>query len=191
MLLFSNCQTVCPTKKGWIMNSLLVQNVKVPRIPGHFLYLIMALLLTGCAANQYQTGNWQTDSAITNAFESAYVFPDHTYYYIGSREAPDSIIAIQNRFTLKSSIWIQIDMREDILKSWIGWYKADTFHHCLYYGGEILTPQHERAGYWFSPFPRNLVQFPQEQVLIVYRPEALNGASNCEEGSSFRWRQKD
>jgi hypothetical protein len=77
-----------------------------------FLVSIAALfLLSGCAGMKTNTAGYGTirpDKAVTQAFESYTVKPDHVYYYSGSDSHPTAVIAIDKRYTLVSRLWKKI-----------------------------------------------------------------------------------
>ncbi|NQS72456.1 MAG: hypothetical protein HQQ73_09965 [Desulfobulbaceae bacterium] len=162
----------------------------------HCVLLFCLVMLVGnCATGQqmtrHATGNWVSSMEVTEAFESAQVFLDHTYYYVGSIAKPDGVIAIDNRYRLKdNTVWAKVEVNETTLKNWQGWWRADTFHHCRYLGGFILTPDGQQAGYWYSPFRDNRVEMPEPDLLIIHRPRSITGASDCEDGGrgfNFFW----
>jgi hypothetical protein len=133
------------------------------------------ILLSGCTA-QVPTGRWETDTRVQESFEAGTLLPAHTYYYLGSFTAPDSVIAIDNRFTLRTRVWAQADVSAEMLNGWLNWYRTDNFRrHCPYYGGVILTPDGQQAGIWYSPDIRNIIRMPEPGVLEVYQPTSLTG----------------
>lgn len=144
------------------------------------LILIGCAVLSGCAAggNNAPAGKWETDPGVQEFFVSGAVLPEHTYYYIGSIAAPDSIIAIDNRFTLRSRVWAQIEMTEQLLSEWLQWYRTEQYGAgCEYRGGVILTPNGERAGVWYSQNIVNIIRMPEPGVLEVYQPHSVSGTT--------------
>ena len=157
-----------------------------------FVVVTLSLFFSSCARPQYPAGEWVSSLKVAGAFEQAWVFRDHTYYYVGSIAKPDGVIAIDNRYRLRdNNVWAKVDMDESTLNEWQHWWRADTFHHCRYLGGIILTPDGRQAGYWYSPFRSNIVQMPEEGVLLIYRPRSATGATDCEggdrDGMEFFW----
>lgn len=157
-----------------------------------FTMIALSLFLSSCARPQYPAGEWLSSLKVADAFEQAWVFRDHTYYYVGSIAKPDGVIAVDNRYRLRdNNVWAQVDVDQSTLREWQHWWRADTFHHCRYHGGLILTPDGRQAGYWYSPFRSNLVQMPEEGILLIYRPRSVTGATDCEggdrDGMEFFW----
>ena len=131
------------------------------------------IMLSGCAP-QAPAGRWETDTNVKKSFEAGTLLPAHTYYYLGSITAPDSVIAIDNRFTLRTQVWAQADITAAMLNGWLNWYRTDNFGwNCPYYGGVILTPDGQQAGIWYSPNIRNIIRMPEPGVLEVYQPSSL------------------
>jgi hypothetical protein len=74
-----------------------------------FLVSIAGLFLfSGCAGMHIKTkayGTIRPNKAVTQAFESFTVKPDHVYYFSGPDSHPTAIIAIDKRYTLVSKLW--------------------------------------------------------------------------------------
>lgn len=133
------------------------------------------LLLAGCAP-ALPRGAWLTDPHVAQLFVSGTVLPNHTYYYLGSFGAPDSIIAIDNRFTLRSRVWARVDVDRRLLNGWQQWYRTEHFRAgCEFRGGLILTPDGRRAGVWYSQNIINTVRLPEPGVIEVFQPHSPAG----------------
>lgn len=143
------------------------------------LTLVCSLYIGGCTAH-VPSGKWEVDTGVKQAFEAGTVFPDHTYYYLGSITAPDSIIAISNQYSLRTRVWAQIDMSEKVLNGWLSWYRTEYYGPCEYRGGVILTPDGRQAGFWYSQNIINIIEMPEPGVLVVFQPTSL-GWSKCGE----------
>jgi hypothetical protein len=151
-----------------------------------FLLICGALfLLAGCAAN-VPSGKWQVDQSVKRSFEAGTVLPDHTYYYLGSLAAPDSVIAVDNRFVLRTKVWAQVDISQKMLNGWLGWLNTKNYGVCAYYGGVILTPEGEYAGIWYSQNTINTIRTPEPGVLVVFQPTTFSGRTcgESEEGEA-------
>ena len=140
-----------------------------------FLVLFATVVLNGCAASQ-PAGKWEIEPEVQLLFESGTVLPDHTYYYLGSYAAPNSIIAISNQFTLRTRVWAQVDLTWDMLNGWLQWYRTEHYPPgCEYQGGVILTPDGQQAGLWYSQNIVNIIRMPEPGVLEVYQPHSISG----------------
>lgn len=134
--------------------------------------LFLALFLgTGCAGTK-NFGKLSRSDEIKNAFESATVLPDHTYYYTGPEAKPDAILALKNSFTLanKREFWIKVDISEEMLKSWNRIIDNYSRVKNPYYGSMIITPDGREAGAWYSKFDHTVIETPSPQSIIIYTP---------------------
>ena len=137
--------------------------------------LLLALLLGGCTAG-VPGGAWVTDPQVRQLFESGTLLANHTYYYLGSFGAPDSIIAIDNRFTLRSRVWARAEVDQRMLDGWLQWYRTEHFPSgCELRGGRILTPDGRQAGVWYSQNIVNIVRMPEPGVIEVFQPHSPAG----------------
>ena len=135
--------------------------------------LLIAVFLAGCAASP-PAGRWEIDPAAQQMFESGTILPDHTYYYLGSYAAPDSIIAIHHQFTLRTRVWAQVDLSQELLDAWLQWYRTEMQPPgCEFRGGVIFTPDGRRAGFWYSQNIINLIYQPESDVVEVYQPRSI------------------
>lgn len=145
-----------------------------------FLVLVSFALLTffsGCAQNG-ASGKWVTSSNVERLFETKTVLPDHTYYYRGNERTPESIIAIDNTYTLQTKVWTRVAISQKILDGWIYWINTRTNLTCPYRGGTILTPDGQKAGIWYSRKLITTVKVPESGVIQVYPPFSIQG-SEC------------
>lgn len=139
--------------------------------------ILLAVIMAGCAPSQ-PAGQWEIDSGVQQLVESGTVLPEHRYYYIGSITAPDSIIAISNRYTLRTRVWADIDLDEARLNGWLQWWRTEHYGPgCEYRGGLILTPDGQQAGIWYSRNIINIVQMPEPGVLEVFQPRTVTGGT--------------
>lgn len=145
----------------------------------------VAACLAGCAAAP-PAGQWLIEPGVEQLFESGRVLPDHAYYYLGSSTAPDSIIAIHRRFTLRTRVWAEVDLTEAKLNGWLQWYRTEHYPPgCEYRGGVILTPDGQQAGFWYSQNIINIVYMPEPGILEVYQPHSVAGGTCGKENDSM------
>jgi len=146
-----------------------------------FLSLFMIIILGGCVQTG-PSGKWVRNAADAKVFESKTLLKDHTYYYRGGETAPDSIIAVDNTYTLKTRVWSQVDITQKMLDKWMYWLTISPSITCPYYGGAIITPDGRKAGIWYSKKLITTVKLPEPGVLQIYPPYSRTGSS-C-------WRQE-
>lgn len=141
------------------------------------LIIIVIAVLAGCAPRQ-PAGKWEIEPGVQQLIEAGTVLPDHRYYYLGSITAPDSIIAISNRYTLRSRVWADIELNEARLNGWLQWWRTEHYGPgCEYRGGLILTPDGQQAGIWYSRNIMNIVYMPEPGILEVYQPRTITGTT--------------
>jgi hypothetical protein len=131
------------------MNARRIENRKL-QDRHNWLILSIALLilvLAGCAGRY---GNFVYDEAVDQVFENLTVLPGHRYYITGPESRPDAIIAIDQRYTLKSNYWKPVEMTPEKLKHWIDNPARRGRFYPYTYGRYILSDQGQRIGLWYS-----------------------------------------
>jgi len=135
------------------------------------LFLFVSFFIGGCASN-IPTGQWESDLGVKNNFETGTAVPNHTYYYWGSYNSPDAIIAIDNHYTLREgNVWAKAEgVPDDSLKKWFSLYKTKGERQAFYSGGVISAPDGRQAGIWYSLCANNIVQMPTPRELVIFQP---------------------
>jgi len=151
--------------------------------------LVLCLMITGCSgiADQQPKGQWVEDAGIQQVIETGTVFPNHTYYYLGSINGPDSFIAIDNRWRLRTRVWAEVAMNPKRLAGWLQWLSHEDRGACEYRAGRILAPNGSQVGYWYSQNPINLIYMPEPGVIEVYKPHDVGGAVCGESPGTLFW----
>ncbi|MEJ2641371.1 MAG: hypothetical protein P8010_17530 [Desulfosarcinaceae bacterium] len=109
---------------------------------------LLILSLEGCAAGRY--GKFVYDEAVDKVFEDLTVLPDHRYYITGPDSRPDAIIAIDQRYTLKSKLWKPVEMTPQKLKHWVANPARRAQYYPYPYGRYIVSDDGQRIGLWYS-----------------------------------------
>ena len=136
------------------------------------LFLFAPIFIEGCTSN-IPTGQWESDLEVKNNFETGSSVPNHTYYYWGSYNAPDAIIAIDNHYTLREgNVWAKVERVDvdDSLKNWFRLFKTKGERQAFYSGGVISAPDGRQAGIWYSLCANNIVQMPTPGELVIFQP---------------------
>lgn len=139
--------------------------------------LLFCLLSSGCCglASFRPQGQWLEDTGVQQTIEAGRIFGGHTYFYLGSITAPDSFIAIDNRWQLRTRVWAQVEMTPQRLDGWLQWYRTEHYGVCEYRGGRILAPDGRQVGYWYSQNPINTIYMPEPGVIEIYKPHTSSG----------------
>jgi len=130
--------------------------------------LLVLAVLAGCATPNY--GSLQTSSEITELFESGRILSDHLYYYSGFREIPDAIVAIDQRYTLRSRVWNYFDPTPDMLRNW--GFRMTQVQPAPTLGAVILASDGSRVGVWFSSLRQTSVRTANQNEVMIAAPEA-------------------
>jgi len=135
------------------------------------------LLMAGCGAidPQRPQGLWMEEDGIRQRIAGGEIFAGHSYYYLGSITAPDSFIAIDQRWQLRTRVWADVAISEQRLGGWLQWYRTEHLGFCDYKGGRILAPDGSQVGYWYSQNPYNSIYSPEPGVIEIYKPHAGGG----------------
>ena len=141
------------------------------------LMLVVVILLLGGCVQAGPNGKWVRNPDDRQIFESKTLLKDHTYYYRGSETSPDSIIAIDNKYKLKTNVWSHVDITQKMLDDWIYWLTIRPSLTCPHTGGAIITPDGQKAGVWYSRKQISTVKVPEPGVLQVYPPVSVAGSS--------------
>jgi hypothetical protein len=130
----------------------LTQNTAKTRmttIVSVLLLVVVPGFLSGCAATAKNPGvtTSREATAIWNSYE---ILPSHNYYYSGPDAQPFWLIGIDDRYHLKSELWKPVDLKPEILKSWINYKTPRVGYDPRPYGAYITGPNGERIGLWYS-----------------------------------------
>ncbi|MEJ2100387.1 MAG: hypothetical protein P8X68_10460 [Desulfobacterales bacterium] len=135
--------------------------------------ILMIGLLAGCAANQQARGNYgrlKLSSEVDQIFQKYQVLPKYRYYFSGSVTKPQAIIGIDRNYTLVTRLWKEVaDLTSEQLKKWVdqmlGFRPATRT-----FGAQILGPNGEPVGIWYSPYNDTTVAVQADNRIKVVPP---------------------
>ncbi|MEA2116598.1 MAG: hypothetical protein U9P36_14620 [Thermodesulfobacteriota bacterium] len=138
-------------------------------------------LLTGCVTTTNTSYSYSQD--VDRMFQppKPALLENHTYYFRGTETEPDSIIAIDNQFTMTSKVWARVDINRKMLDDWAFW--LDTYlgwWDCPYRGVILLAPDGRQVGVGYSKFTFSVVKMSGPEAIIVYPPQALGSCRRRE-----------
>lgn len=111
--------------------------------------LLAALMLSGaCSTARY--GGLKRSGDVTQAFETFQVYAGHRYYYLNQENNPFAVVALQDRYTLNGRMWTEFDPRSEKLKKIVGLVEGFPVYFSYAYGADLLDPQGNLVGYWYS-----------------------------------------
>lgn len=134
--------------------------------------VLAAAMLAGCAASGAGSfGRLRLSTSATAAFESARVLPDHHYYYTGSDNNPNAIIAIQPQYTLETRFWKPVEATPKQLRNWVDRLTDLRGYGLKTLGSDIVGPQGEYIGIWYSKkADTTTVRLLEDNRVMVYPP---------------------
>lgn len=131
-----------------------------------FMVLVSGLLV-GCGSPNY--GRLQSSHEVTQVFKNNQILADHVYYYSGFQRIPYGIIAIGNKYTLRSSRWKPIELDPTLLNQLT--YRMRHVYSLEPRGAWILDPEGGRVGIWYSSRYQTTVIIEKDSQVVVVTPE--------------------
>lgn len=132
------------------------------------LLFILTAVFSGCSGNY---GRLQLSKEVNKTFEDAVILPDHTYYYSGGDARPRAILAIQNSYKLRTSLWKKVDLDPERLRNWILFMTEFRGYNFRTFGSRVLDPQGKQVGIWYSAWNRTPVKMLGENEVAVVPPQ--------------------
>jgi hypothetical protein len=109
--------------------------------------LAFSTTLLGCGGHY---GGLVVSDDVKNQFESYQILPDHRYYYSGSFARPRAVIGVHEAYTLKTKLWVPVDLTPQQLKEWVEFFGPGTKQFKTNNGSEILADNGEKIGIWYA-----------------------------------------
>ena len=149
-------------------------------------WIFLLLVLTGCARCP-ECGSLQQRNEITILFNNEELVEGYSYYYNGRSSAPTAILGLDEKYTLQGQFWTAIDLTQEQLSTWVRAIQTTRKRERgQFRGAEILNPNGERAGIWFSNFDWVTTRFLEENVVEVFAPAVRPGAGSNARNREFR-----
>lgn len=154
----------------------------------YFVSLLFPILFWGCATTNKMSdknlGSIKESREITNMYGTYTIEPDLNYFYYGRELQPDAIMGIRKNYTIQSKFWHAVALTEDQLKNWVVWGNRGTGERCAssryngrYQGADILDPDGNVIGNWYSKRDWGIFEFPGNNVVIPHPPRNQEGWS--------------
>ena len=139
--------------------------------------IVFILVGTSSCSTTGNRGTIREHHEVTSIFRSFEVIPTYNYYYYGTFLYPDTIMGIDNRYTVVSELWKYIDLTPKQLERWVVNLDRDrgdryfaSRYHFRYQGAYVLDPGGQTIGIWYSKLDWGLFEFPGDKVIIPYAP---------------------
>lgn len=139
--------------------------------------LLTLVLFAGCSQN-YGRIHW--DEAVTGAFETAKVDPNYRYYYYGVGMQTYAIVGLEPKWEMNSKMWRQLQADSEEFKVTASRIWSDTFYAPYRArGGNIVNPEGEKVGIYYSSLSYPTVKFePENQVMVILDTPFMYGPGN-------------
>jgi len=135
----------------------------------------LVFALTGCVVCQ-ECGSIKRNHEITRVFMQYEIVPGYNYYYNGTTQWPAAVMAIDSSYRIEAQFWKPVELEGQELSDWlqkaINWKGKQQTHKN---GAEILNPEGERVGIFFSKYDNLITKFKSDKVIQVYAPSYLAG----------------
>jgi len=134
---------------------------------GDFFIIIAMILVAGCASGP--AGKYKLSDEVKKTFVSFMVLPDHNYYYSGSSDRPDGILAVHKSYTLTSAdLWIETNPDSRQIKSWVEEMRKNISHPP--YGYNVLTPDGKQIGVIYTPWDKGILKMKGKNQVEIGLP---------------------
>jgi len=132
--------------------------------------VFIMMVLTGCFENY---GRLKRSSEIQMAFASNQVPADYNYYFYGRRNQPYALMGLDASFTLRSRMWLPVELDTADFKNMTRFIWADLGYYP--YGANILDPEGQKIGIIHTSSIHVAVKFDQETKTVEVMPHVFLG----------------
>lgn len=138
-----------------------------PRLIAGLSLLLTTVLFVGCGSVTY--GRLENSPEITQVFKNNQILSDYQYYTSGFQRVPYAIIAVDNKYHLRTGRWQPLDMDSATLNQMV--YRMDHVYSLAPRGAWILDDKGNRLGVWYSSQYQTTVQRENDNQILVANPE--------------------
>lgn len=132
--------------------------------------MVLAAVFSGCVGGG-NYGRLRFSPDVTGVFLQKQMLPGYNYYYDGREAIPYAVVGLREDYALTSEFWTPIEPGSPKFGRLLDWLYGSDINSPR--GAEILDPEGNPIGIWFSVYIYTRVQFgPEKQVNIFspYRP---------------------
>ncbi len=148
----------------------LLFNACTGKVRHPFISIVMILgIALGCTGSNY--GRLESNSEVTQAFQTYQILPDHTYYYRGTFSRPFVVAGIHKNFTLDSPLWVEIDAQSGDFRTLIGRVSLQGMGSTIHpWGFTILDKSGRNIGVWYSAIRAAAVDVDENGRIVNLSP---------------------
>ncbi|MEA3230350.1 MAG: hypothetical protein U9Q05_01160 [Thermodesulfobacteriota bacterium] len=137
-------------KKRFIVYSILIMTV---------------IIFSGCSGSY---GKLRGSSEITQTFLQKQMLPGYNYYYDGRKAIPYAVVGIRDDYVMTSKFWTPIKKDSSQFGRLLDWLYGSEIWDPR--GAEILDPEGNPIGIWFSAYTYTRIEFGPENQVNVFSP---------------------
>jgi hypothetical protein len=131
--------------------------------------LTLPALIGGCAAGS--RARLERSQQVYQDFMAGNVLPGHRYYTTGPQSAPDAILGVSDKYTLKSERWTEREFSPQVLKELVGRMNTDFKSPVAgLLGAYVQGPEGQRIGVWYSGVGITTVELLSETEVRIDPP---------------------
>lgn len=127
--------------------------------------IIATTIFSGCNGT---FGGLRRSSEITGMFLQQKMLPGYNYYYDGRAAIPYAVVGIRDDYVMNSKFWTPIEKDTGQFERLLSFLYGSDVRSPR--GAEILDPEGNPMGIWFSVFISTRVQFGPENQVNVFSP---------------------
>lgn len=143
------------------------------------MFLFVSLFLSACVVScGASPRSLQRSLEIEKHFESATILPGYTYYVQGPASDPEAIMALKEKYQLQSRLWSRVEWTEKEMARVVFLMESDGGGFCTIDGGNLVAPDGQIIGIWYSQRDSSLIKQPEPGVVEVY-PFDFTTSSPC------------
>ena len=136
------------------------------------LFFIVVFVYGGCAASNY--GKLKPNKEVAQVFQAYQILPGHQYYYRGTFSRPFVVAGIDEKFELKSKLWVKIDTQSQDFRTLIDRVSLQgTGTTVKPWGFTILDKSGREVGVWYSAIRAAAVEINENNQIINLSPLRL------------------
>ena len=141
--------------------------------------IIAATIFSGCNGT---FGGLRRSPEITKVFQQQQMLPGYNYYYDGRAAIPYAVVGRRDDYVLTSKFWTRLKGHRSIRKAA---QLSLRIRRSPSPWAEIIDPEGNPMGIWFSVFISTRVQFGPENQVDVFSPYSPSRHAKFKEGSCW------
>jgi len=135
--------------------------------------ILVAGIFSGCGGTY---GRLRTSPEITQVFLQKQMLPGYNYYYDGRKAIPYAVVGLRDDYVMNSKFWTPIEKDSGQFGRLLDWLYGSDISSPR--GAEILDPEGNQIGIWFSVYNNTRVEFGPDKQVNVFSPYSPTRHSN-------------